>query len=362
MEKQRLYLTGPQRYYPDGLSELLMMKHIAEYYGFEVVNDFSSIKPGLPDYDRIGRDHLDNCDIVVGDVNFFRGGEPESGTIFELGIGFAKKKKLYTFTRDRREVIHRYPVGHFSETGGILDEHGMRYAAALTTGNLMYMIPSKIVEGTFEDCLKVIVMDLIEEAKDRGQRITPRIDHRDEATWPVTDTHRAYLAGTEIFQLDSVEVGLRMEEQCKQYGFEGIYPADDAPGLDKTPGSSKDTYIRSAYFFDRDQLHIRNSDMVIANLNPYHGHEPDSGTVFEAGMCFGLGYRCYCFISDDRPLIERIECRKGDDGIYRDIEGYTVENYGFPLSSKLATCVKVLKGDFAEAARKVALDIGSIKE
>lgn len=48
----------------------------------------------------------------------------------------------------------------------------------------------------------------------------------------------------------------------------------------------------------------------------------DSGTVFEAGMCYGLGYRCYCFISDGRPFIEQIECRKGADGVYRDIEGY----------------------------------------
>lgn len=41
-------------------------------------------------------------------------------------------------------------------------------------------------------------------------------------------------------------------------------------------------------------------------VNDLTGSEPDSGTVFEAGMCYGLGYPCYYFMSDSRPLIERV--------------------------------------------------------
>lgn len=363
MRKQRLYITGPQRYYPNGLQELMAMKYTAEYYGFEVVNDFSVIKPGLSDYEHIDHSHLDNCDIIIGDVNFFRGGEPESGTIFEMGIAFAKGKKMYSFVRDRRDVIHRYPVATLGKDGELIDEHGMFYATAETVGNIMYMVPSKMVEGSFEDCLKVIVMDLIEESKDRGQRVTPRKDNRTIATWPAADTRRAYLAGFECFMLDKEDIGGRMHQICKRYNFEGIFPPDIAPGLiDPSPEDMEDVYTRSAFYFDRDQLHIRNSNMVIANLSPFHGHEPDSGTVFEAGMSYGLGYDCYCFTSDGRPLIERIECRKGEDGVYRDVEGYIVEDYGFPLSHKLASCLKVVVGDFEKAAKFAAMDLDIYRE
>ena len=57
-------------------------------------------------------------------------------------------------------------------------------------------------------------------------------------------------------------------------------------------------------------------------------------------------------------MIERIDCRRGDDGKYRDIEKYLVEDYGFPLAARLATNVKIIHGDFAYAAKAVAMDLG----
>ncbi|MCQ4949184.1 nucleoside 2-deoxyribosyltransferase [Bittarella massiliensis (ex Durand et al. 2017)] len=367
MRRPRLYITGPQCFYPGGEHQLLTMKYLAEEYGFEVTN--IKEKMGFDDCDpatgrqplrKLTPDYLDDCDIVVGDVNFFRGGEPESGTIFELGVGFARGKKLYSFTRDRRDVIHRYPVGQLCPDGKILDEHGMGYATAHTAGNLMYMVPSKIVEGDFEACLKTIVMDLIEEAKDRGQRIVPRQDLRAKSTWPLGELPRAYLAGFECFLLNAREVGDRMKAFALDHGVEGIFPPDEAPGL-KEPEDMSDVYTRSAFYFDRDQLHIRNSNMVIANLNPYHGHEPDSGTVFESGMSFGLGYRCYCFLSDGRELIEKVPCNLGEDGIYRDIEGYRVENCGQPLASIIASNMTVVVGGFKDAILKVEEDTERLK-
>jgi len=351
---------------PEGEKTFTWMKAVAVCYGFEVVNDFIPITPGgAPPL--IGRDHLDNCDIVIGDVNCFRGGEPESGTIFELGLGFAKGKKLYSFARDYRNVIHRYPVAFFNDDetqtrGGmrLLDEHGFWYAEAGTPGNLMYTVPTKMVEGNFEDCLKVLRADLIEEAKDRGSRMIPKQDLRLEPTWPVPEgAHRAYLAGFECFMLNAREVGDAMKETCVKYGFEGIFPPDEAPGCpEKEPEIMANRYSMMANIFDRDQVHIRNSNMVIANLSPFHGQEPDSGTVFEVGMTFGLGFDCYVFTGDGRPLRERVPCRADEEGQWRDVEGYIVEDYGFPLTHKIAGAAKVIVGDFDQAAAFVAKDKG----
>ncbi|MGV8026193.1 MAG: nucleoside 2-deoxyribosyltransferase [Anaerolineaceae bacterium] len=360
MNSLRLYISGPQKYYPNGLKELKMMKGYAEMHGFEVINDFSYLENGYKDFEHIDRNYLDNCDIVIADVNPFRGGEPESGTVFDMGVAFAKKKRLYSYVRDIRNVIHKYPIGHYDEEGRIIDEYGYSFGDGQTPGNLMYMIPSKMIEGSFIECIKILIADLHEEEKDRGQRVSPRVDHRPDPTWPVEEgEYRAYLAGYECFMLNNREVGDKMKAICEKYNFQGIFPPDDAPGLVKpSPEDFKNVYTRCAYFFDRDQLHIRNSNMVIANFNPYHGHEPDSGTVFEAAMSYGLGYRCYCFINDKRPLIERINCRKDENGIYRDIEGFMIENFGFPLSSRITSTMKVIVADYDEAYKKVAEDIG----
>ncbi len=360
MKSLRMFITGPQKYYPNGLKELKMMKAYAEMYGFEVINDFSYIENGFRDYEHIDRNFLDDCDVVVADVNPFRGGEPESGTVFDMGVAYSKSKKIYSHVKDLRNVVHKYPYAYFDEEGNIIDEMGLIFRAGPTPGNLMYMVPSKMIEGGFIECVKALVADLNEEAKDKESRVKPRIDYRNQATWSVKEgEYRAYLAGFECFSTNTREVGDGMKKICEKYNFQGIFPPDIPPDFGELSEEGfKNVYTRCAYFFDRDQLHIRNSNMVIANLNPYHGHEPDSGTVFEAAMSYGLGYPCYCFISDERPLIERISCRKDENGIYRDIEGFVVENFGFPLSSRLATTMKVIVADFNETARLVAKDLG----
>lgn len=360
----RIYYTGPERYAPDGLAQILAMKAEAERWGFTFVNDLTYLENGYKDYEHIDRSFLDNCDIVIANVNGFRGGEPDGAVCFDLGVGFAKGKKLYSFLQDRRDYVHRYPHFFYREDGSVVDENGHGPGEAFTLGNLMYMIPSKLVEGGFSEALKILRYDLDEEAKDRGQRVIPRKDMRNQCTWPVEPGKwRAYLAGFECFLLNSREYGDWMKEQTLKYGFEGIFPPDDAPGCewpDKETFSN--VFSRSAFFFDRDQQHIRNSNFVLANFNPYHGAEPDSGTAFEAGMCYGLGYPCYYFMSDSRPLVERINCRKDENGVYHDIEGYIVEDFGFPLCSRLSANMKGIFHEYPDAPKYAAIDLGIYKE
>lgn len=51
---------------------------------------------------------------------------------------------------------------------------------------------------------------------------------------------------------------------------------------------------------------IRKAQMVVANLNPFRGTEPDSGTVFELGYGFALGKKVWGYVSSSESLLERV--------------------------------------------------------
>ena len=152
----RIYYTGPEKYHKDGLAQLKAMKAEAERWGFTFVNDLTYLENGYKDYEHIDRTFLDDVDIVIGNVNGFRGSEPDATVGCDLGVGFAKGKKLYTFLPDRRDLIHRAPQ-YFRFAGErVLDENGHGPGEAYTLGNLMYMIPSKLVEGGFSKALEIL--------------------------------------------------------------------------------------------------------------------------------------------------------------------------------------------------------------
>jgi nucleoside 2-deoxyribosyltransferase len=53
---------------------------------------------------------------------------------------------------------------------------------------------------------------------------------------------------------------------------------------------------------------------VLANLNPFRGAEPDSGTCVEIGYALALGKRVVGYADDLRPLRERLQAASGRRG------------------------------------------------
>ena len=90
------------------------------------------------------------------------------------------------------------------------------------------------------------------------------VDHSCHVT--ETDKKRPliYLAGFERYNSNGEEVFARMKEICAKYGYEAISPLDRAPGVQET--SSENPYMKAMNLFDRFQQHVRNCDLIIANL------------------------------------------------------------------------------------------------
>lgn len=146
---------------------------------------------------------------------------------------------------------------------------------------------------------------------------------------------KIYLAGFDVFAPDAVQRGAKMKMMCAEKGFIGCYPFDnEAEG-------AQDIFAGNCRLIDE-------ADIVIANLNPFRGKEPDSGTCFEVGYAHAKGKTVYGYVSDARTMREKL----GE----ADENGFSVENFGMPLNLMLCCAAKIVVGDFADALASCAAE------
>lgn len=145
---------------------------------------------------------------------------------------------------------------------------------------------------------------------------------------------KIYLAGFDVFAPDAVKRGVRMKLQCAQQGLIGLYPLDNE-------GSD------AAAIFAGNCALLDSADAVLANINPFRGHEPDSGTCFEIGYAYAKGKRVFAYLDDARTMREKLGAA--------DENGFTVEDFGLPVNLMLACAAQdVYACGFDEAVRRAA--------
>jgi len=116
---------------------------------------------------------------------------------------------------------------------------------------------------------------------------------------------KIYLAGPDVFETDAIKQGQSLKKLCKAYGFKGLFPLDNILKLDNTPHQNA-RIIRKANI-----ALIKKADIVMANLNPFRGLEPDSGTVYEIGYAMALGKMVVSYADDRRPMLKRVQKAQG---------------------------------------------------
>jgi len=110
---------------------------------------------------------------------------------------------------------------------------------------------------------------------------------------------------------------------------------------------------------------IEKADFVIANINPFRGYEPDSGTVWEIGYALGLGKKVYGYIeSPETDYLDRIDFNdkyslEGElEGSFEDSNGILIEDFENPVNLMISestticdsfkACLKQLKKDLKD--------------
>lgn len=131
---------------------------------------------------------------------------------------------------------------------------------------------------------------------------------------------KVYLAGPDVFYPDNMTRKNRLLDLCQENGFVGFYPGEN----DITPPDANAIRLANIDM-------IKRADCVLANLTPFRGFEPDSGTVFEVGFATALGKTIVGYSNDVRPMIERLrEHQSLSKTQMTDKDGLFVENFDLP--------------------------------
>jgi nucleoside 2-deoxyribosyltransferase len=150
---------------------------------------------------------------------------------------------------------------------------------------------------------------------------------------------KIYFAGPDVFRRDAIAHAEVLRRLASTHGHVALLPLDneanDAVGICAA-----------------NLAMIRDADAVIANLNPFRGCEPDSGTCFEVGAAVALGKRVVAYVGSGETVRERVRRELGDSDGY-DHDGMLIEDFGLPLNLMLAVPCEVVVGGVEEAIERL---------
>jgi len=158
---------------------------------------------------------------------------------------------------------------------------------------------------------------------------------------------KLYLAGPDVFRPDALawaEAGRRL---CASFGCTALIPLD---GVETTaPG-----------IYQANIALIQSANAVLANLNPFRGCEPDSGTCVEVGFALALGKPVIGYLASNETTTQRVARMFGATLEIRDDrpvdrDGLLVEDFGLPLNLMLAVPLQIVVGGLPEALSALAI-------
>jgi nucleoside 2-deoxyribosyltransferase len=150
------------------------------------------------------------------------------------------------------------------------------------------------------------------------------------------DCPRIYLAGPDVFRLDAADHFRELTTQCEAHGMEALIPAEGLVTVGLLPAEVPHA------IFESNMALLRRSHGVIANLAPFRGVEPDSGTVFEVGAAVALGLPVVGYGLPPGDYADRVPSAQRDrSGVLRDAAGLAIEEFGLPANLMLARSIRI---------------------
>ena len=156
---KRIYLAGFDVFRQDAAAHGEQLKQACRQYGFAGCYPLDNTVPeGLSPAAAAQWIYAANlalirhADIVMANLNNFRGSEPDSGTCFELGFAAALQLPCWAYFDSAAALVQQVPHVRNAQgqcldgTGYIVEDFGL-------SRNLMLSCSTVIVHGAVHDCL-----------------------------------------------------------------------------------------------------------------------------------------------------------------------------------------------------------------
>ena len=163
-KKPLVYIAGPECFQPNGKELARQALQLCEKYGFEGLSPVIG-HPSLPPVDfsngkkeaakQIFRKNIsliNMCDLVIANLNNFRGWELDAGTCFEIGYAYTQDKKLYGFMDDTRPCYEKYIGSIHYDAPFWRDDNGAFFESGAC--DLMISGHAQVIQGGLEEALK----------------------------------------------------------------------------------------------------------------------------------------------------------------------------------------------------------------
>lgn len=169
----KIYLAGPEVFLPNAIEVLNHHKTLCKNFGFV---GLSPLDPDLKKQNLSGLELanqifqsnaqlIQNCDMVVANIHFFRGAVIDDGTAWEIGYAYALGKKIFGYLDSKiplpEKSKHKIKT-FYHPSGYLMDEEG--YLLNEDFGNSVNLMiefsikgsGGEIVVGDFQACLQFI--------------------------------------------------------------------------------------------------------------------------------------------------------------------------------------------------------------
>jgi len=150
----KIYIAGSDVFYNDAKSRIADYSNICLRYGHipltPLDNEIDQFDPkGASLIYRANIKSILDCDVVIANVNNFRGLEPDSGTAFEIGFAAALNKIIIMWynTDCGKDLISRLGTRYIGDT--IVEDFGLPL-------NIMLALSGDYIQGNFEDAISLL--------------------------------------------------------------------------------------------------------------------------------------------------------------------------------------------------------------